>query len=146
MHHGPVGPFYSCRVMDGLWHLRRFGPQPFGPRLRAELRCLHQLCCVTVDNWSTLWHFHLERGLFCSNSVKRCATLAVVHFPFSAFMNLLSCRLLRGHPPTSPPSTGRALFLFLSFSLFLLSSLFSPWWWYPCHVVMATIGPWLLGC
>lgn len=105
------------RVTDGLRHLRRFGPGPFGPGLRPEPQAsAGALLCDNRRQPERVVTFPIRNGADSArNSIKRCATLAAVNFPFSAFMNVLSCRLLRGHPPTSPPSTGRALFRSLSF-------------------------------
>lgn len=120
---------------------------------------------VTGDYWSTSWHFHLGQ-----TPSEQCQTLRSLPIQPHRPQCLFSVLLIHEHPSPPPPqrspsylhavgltlstplnartlSISPHLSLFLS-SLnppFLLSSPFSPWW-YPCHVVMATIGPWLLGC
>lgn len=142
-----------CGVMDGLWHLRRLGPKPSGPQQHAEPQLLHQLHSL----WLKTSGAHCDISIWNEACTVRTVSNTVQHYPtliflFSAFMCFLCCRLRRGHPPTCtlwalqfqhPSMAGFSLFLSPPF---FLSSLFSPWWWYPCHVVMATIGPWLLGC
>lgn len=163
MHRDPTGLLYSGLLLGDGWVMT-----PAEVRLKALWTSVTHWAVapasaslsVTKDNWSRSWHFHLEWSSYWWSSVKRCVARIRpnINFLFSAFMSILCCCLLRGHPPTwtlwaSHYNTLQwqgSLCLSLSpFSSplppFLLSSLFSPWW-YPCHVVMATIGPWLRGC
>lgn len=153
------------QVMDGIWHLQKLSPKPSGPQQHWAVAP----ASLTKDNQSTSWHLLLESSLL-EHSQKTPSLQSRPHmaetlifyssYPWASLpaapaeVTLLPVRCgphiintLQWQDSLSLFISPHLSFPLLSASLPFLSSLFSPWW-YPCHVVMATIGAliaWLPG-
>lgn len=84
----PLGHFIvdCCRVMDGLWHLRRLGPKPSGPQRHGELQPLHQLHCLCLKTTGA----HRDISIWNEACTVRTVSNAVQHYPTLIFYSLHS--------------------------------------------------------